>query len=288
MTTINEIISVCSRRDAEVWRVSSRAVVQYIKATRYVVIVPDKDVIFFKSISPHEYEIVGESRLIGDLKSLLTRVLSPRIHDRIGWYLQQFIKISAILRNRDDEFVLIWDADTLPLKHLNFVDSDGKVVFYAGEEYRASYFHFLSKSLGLSKKDHFSYIAQCLPVKVGWVRAMCRDLAKGDLSTWLESVVSQLDVNEPAGFSEYESIGTYVSHYFSNEFVISSRKWFRNGMSLVGEPAKLSRLTLLGLAKEYDYISFESWDKARGLCKRMKINFRKLKYFLAGLFLQSR
>jgi len=281
---INELISVCSAKDLDVWTVAAKKIVQFISAAHYTVIVPDSQVEIFASVTSTPFQVKPESNFVGDAKTRIAQTLSEDNQDRVGWYLQQFVKISAILAHDDQDIVLIWDADTVPLKSLEFIDQNGRLIYYKGSEFRKSYFDFIERALGLERNQDFSFIAQSLVAKVVWVRELFQYLENKTQKSWPEAVLAFLDPREPAGFAEFETLGTWFWQNHRSEMVISDRPWQRNGLSLVGNPLKLSQSTWLGLSKSYDFISFELWDKAVGLRKRAKRLYRRWKFSCQGMY----
>jgi hypothetical protein len=281
--SIDEVISVCSAKDLEVWTVASKNIVQFIPAAHYTVIVPDSQVALFSSVTSSPYQVKPESSFVGNAKERIAQTLSAENQDRVGWYLQQFIKISAILAHDDQDIVLIWDADTVPLKSLEFIDQNGRLIYYKSSEFRKSYFEFIERALGFKRDQDFSFIAQSLVAKVVWVRELFQFLENKTQKPWPEAVLSFLDPKEPAGFAEFETLGTWFWQNHRREMVISDRPWQRNGLSLVGNPLKLSKSTWLGLSKVFDFVSFELWDEVAGLRKRFKRLCRRWKYAFQGM-----
>ena len=277
---IDEVISVCSIKDIDVWTVAAKRIVQFISAKQYTVIVPDAQVQIFAAVTKAPYQVKPESQFVGSLKEKIVQTLTPENQDRVGWYLQQFVKISAVLTHDDRDVVLIWDADTVPLKKLEFINSNGKFIYYKGDEYRKSYFDFIECALGLKRTQNFSFIAQSLILKVSWARELTNALAQNAQLPWIDAVLSFLDKAEPAGFAEFETLGSWVWNHHHDEMLISERPWYRNGLSLVGNPLKLSHSVWNGLAKSYDFISFEAWDEPAGLRKKFKSFARKWGYAL--------
>ena len=280
---IDEVISVCSIKDIDVWTVAAKRIVQFISAKQYTVIVPDTQVEIFSAVTKAPYKVKPESQFVGSLKEKIVQTLTPENQDRVGWYLQQFVKISAVLTHDDRDVVLIWDADTVPLKKLEFINSSGQFIYYKGDEYRKSYFDFIERALGLKRTQNFSFIAQSLILKVSWARELTNALAQNAQLPWIDAVLSFLDKAEPAGFAEFETLGTWFWQNHRSEMVISDRPWQRNGLSLVGNPLKLSKSTWLGLSKAFDFVSFELWDEVVGLRKRFKRLCRRWKYTCQGM-----
>lgn len=278
-----EVISVCSAKDIDVWTVASKHVVEFIKAERYTVIVPDRELELFSSVTSAPYQVKPESQFVGNTKDRITQKLDMNNQDRVGWYLQQFVKIAAVLENDPASTVLIWDADTVPLKPLEFINSEGKLIYYRGEEYRKSYFDFIELALGLKRTQTFSFIAQSLTTKVSWAKELFDSLENSAGMPWMEAILFYLNSAEPAGFAEFETLGTWIWHHHQDEIIVTNRPWYRNGQSLVGNPTYLSKSVWKGLAKNYDFISFEVWDRRLGLRNALKTFFRKYWYSLRGV-----
>lgn len=277
---IDEVISVCSAKDIDVWTVAAKHIVQFISAKQYTVIVPDSQVALFTAATKEPYQVKPESQFVGNLKEKIVQTLTQENQDRVGWYLQQFVKISAVLAREHRDVVLIWDADTVPLKKLTFINSSGQFIYYKGDEYRKSYFDFIERALGLKRTQNFSFIAQSLVLKVAWAHELFKYLESKFQLLWMDVVLRQLDPAEPAGFAEFETLGSWIWNHHRDEIVISDRPWYRNGFSLVGNPLQLSNLVWSGLAKSFDFVSFEAWDAKVGIRNRIKQMYRRLKISL--------
>lgn len=280
------VVSVCSKKDIETWSVACRHIVKFIDANEYLIVVPDAEVDEFKSVTCSPYKVLPETSYVGDLKGRLQTLLPIENHDRIGWYLQQFIKIaaakSAPIDGNTEAVILIWDADTIPLKQLKFVNDDGKLIYYQGSEQHQPYFEFIEKAFGLKRKCGFSFIAQCFPAKISWVQSFCNAL-ESQGHDWVESIILNLDQSQRAGFSEYESLGTYIWNTYPNQVGLSHQQWERNGQKLLGKPSQLSESEWLGLSSTYDYISFEAWDINRGFRAHARAWWNRLKFTAMGL-----
>lgn len=282
---LDEVISVCSAKDIDVWSVAAKHIPKFIQASHYTVIVPDNEVELFSRVTTAPFQVKPESFFIGDAKERISRTLDSSNQHRVGWYLQQFVKIAAVLAHDDQDVVLIWDADTVPLIPLEFITQDGLLIYYKGDEYRQSYFDFLERALGLRRTQTFSFIAQSLVVKTIWARELFKTLENKTTLPWMDAILSFIDKSEPAGFAEFETLGTWIWYHHRHEIVINDRPWYRNGLSLVGNPLKLSPSAWNGLAKSYDFISFEAWDRTSGFRKNIKILINRFRYSFKGLAL---
>lgn len=86
----------------------------------------------------------------------------------VGWNDVIIVRktIKYVRRNlRCRKIYLIWDADTLPISHLEF-DDDGRLLFTRKKEYHAEYFITIERLLGLQRVITFSFIAEHMRLKL--------------------------------------------------------------------------------------------------------------------------
>ena len=260
MLRLTKFISVCSKKDIETWKVASQNILKHIDAEKYTVIVPDRDIPVFKSESPDSFEVVGESIYVGDTKDLLKTKLSADNQDRVGWFLQQFIKLAALKATNEDDFSLIWDADTVPLKPLSFSTNDGKVRIYNGSEHNLPYFEVIRKLLGMEKIISRSFVAQCIPIKGKWTKDFFNFIEDKHNTNWIDAIIDKIDFSKRIGFSEYETLGTYITHKYPDEFILIDSKWLREGVCYLGSVKNINRFWAKPITRRCDFASFESWD----------------------------
>jgi hypothetical protein len=148
----------------------------------------------------------------------------------------------------------------VPIKPIKFFDQNGKLNYFVGTEYHFPYFQTIEKLIELNKIVKFSFISQCFPVKAKWVQEFCDRIENKFDVNWINALVEHIDTSAISGFSEYESIGTYISHFHSNEITFAQGNWYRYGNSLIRGVHNLTDERIKELAKQYDYLSFELWD----------------------------
>lgn len=253
------VVSVCCVKDIKVWKLTAHYLPKYIDSIEYLLVVPDNEVSLFRGITPSIWSVRGEGEFVYDYsKNTIENRLVGKNVGRAGWYLQQFIKINAILDPilSDDDYVLIWDADTVPLKKIKFMGSSisSRLMFYSGSEFHHPYFLTLNKMLGIERVGNFSFIAQCLPTKVAWVREM--------LSTfpdYVDFVLSALPGKSVAEFSEYETIGTFIFLNYPQCVALNKRRWSRwlGGHIGLSQFAIINRVLLTICSIFYDHMTFE-------------------------------
>lgn len=84
---------------------------------------------------------------------------NSHLFSKKGWYLQQFLKMGFAMSEYSEDYYLIWDADTLPVRKIDFFH-DNKVLFCLKDEYHIPYFDTLKKIIGQSKAISQSFIAE--------------------------------------------------------------------------------------------------------------------------------
>lgn len=257
------VVSACRLADIGVWERASPRIIRFIESERYLVVVPDEEVPAFREKSPSRYEVVPESDYVpGDREKLATRLRGSVNEGRVGWYLQQLVKLKAILAVHSlNAPALIWDADTLPLRPMSFVGVNGVLGFTTGREYHVPYFRLIDQLLGLRREQEFSFIAQCLPTRTEWLESMCREIETRTSKPWDQSIIDAIDPNETSSFSEYETLGTYVFKKYAGEVAINEIPWLRNGLSQFGPLDRLTDSQLDAIGRYCAYVAFESYDR---------------------------
>ena len=257
---ISRVYCCCAIRDIEVWAVASKFIAKYIEADSYCVVVPDSDAPAFRWVTDPRFSVIPESVYTSRFEMALASAIEKHGSARFGWYIQQFIKIAAMASGNPDDYVLIWDADTIPVRKLSFFSEDGKIVFYTGSEHHKPYFSCIERLTGLSKVIPESFIAQCLLGKAGWAADFLSFVEDRFGKDPFQAIIEATDLSEKSGFSEYETLGTFFFSKYKNQFVPSERKWERNGYSLLGSCQKLETFHSRFLLRNADFVAFEKWD----------------------------
>jgi len=250
---IAKVVSTCILRDIEVWKVAAPRIINGISAAKYEIVVPDAEIDLFRRNAPDRYEITPESRYAQgfDLAKIRESLPDER-KDRAGWYLQQFLKLEACrVAEQDEDVVLIWDADTIPTGKLRFVTPEGQLLFRMSGEFHAPYFTCIEKLIGLPRLVTHSFIAQCFPTRVRWVKALASAIEARHGVHYFEAILRCAEKSSISGFSEYETLGTFAFHHFNKEVAFSSAPWLRNGKSVFGNLQAFERIMAL------EYVTFE-------------------------------
>lgn len=257
---LHSVISVCTARDIEVWEVASRYIVKNIDSQNYCVVVPSCDLEKFRAVSPSQYQVLDEDLVVDGLSLSTVRERMPKQNqDRAGWYFQQLLKLGALagLTVPDEGLVLIWDADTIPLKKLKF-EQEGRLIYFMGHENHGPYFETLKKLLQIDKKVDFSFIAQSFVFKKKWIKEFLSELEQIAGIKWWEAILRAIDLEEISGFSEYETLGNWLMLRHKDQIAFSTAKWERMGFSKA-DLHELGKYQLENPA--ISFISFEAWDQ---------------------------
>jgi hypothetical protein len=265
---IESLYTLCIERDIDVWKYSSRKILEMIYSDEYNLIVPDNQVNIFKRNTPSEFIIIPESSINKNISLQSIRDLLPiALKPWAGWYFQQILKIEAIIKTNKNNTV-IWDSDTIPLCNINFLNSNDIYNYYVGEEFHEEYFLTNKKLINIDKQVNFSFIAQCFPVCNEDIRRMIADIEGKHNKVWYEAMISCVEGGVIQGFSEYELMGSYLFKNSKEKMnFLEDRRWSRDGKKIFKCYQNLNDDNLRNLSKKFDFIAIEG-----GLDKNL-INF---------------
>ena len=262
MTQVDYVVSVAARQKLEVWGVTAQMLLKYLPATTYEVIVPARDIELFRENTPSGIAVTSEADYIKDFAQPLRERLGEE-NGRFGWYLQQFIKLEAVKRNSHLQKLVIWDADTVPLGPLALFDDEGIPVFYRGEENHTPYFDEIRVLFGLEKTVDFSFVAQCMPVTGQWVSEFFSELEQRHNVSWWQAIIQHIDPQEGSGFSEYETLGTFLNDRFG-PLKLQSGQWSRRGYHHYRSATDLLGVGAVEqLTEKLDFLAFEDWKRPK-------------------------
>ena len=278
------VVTVCTSEHGDVWKHTSKLMVDFFGASKYKVYVPEKEITEFIAITPPQFEILSEEKLGNAyLKKLREKIVHYENQERFGWYLQQFHKIEAI-QEVDTEGVLIWDADCVPLKKMRFFDEAGTPLYMvASKEMHQPYFELIEKTLGIKRVQDNSFVIPGFPMRSQWVEEFIFELAGPLGKEWYEKLLDDIDFSLKSGFSEFETLGTWVANRKPAGWKKTYMNWERFGQSRFGYAKSFDTKELIGIgaANNLDIISFENWDK-RGMNKIRKYFLRKIRNAFGG------
>lgn len=233
-----------------------------ISADSYEVYVPSAEVEDFRKISG-EVAVRTQEELSASYLGLLEAAVSNAHNEaRLGWYLQQFHKIEA-LRQSSDSRLIIWDADCVPVARRELFDQKGLPIFMEATERHAAYFETIRRLFGPIDFQPFSFVIPGFPILGEWASSFVSALeSRFPGKTWFEAIISATDLSLKSGFSETETLGTWMAYTYRGSWTSRPVAWERLGQSRFGKASRFSPSDLeeLGKKKELEVISFENWD----------------------------
>ena len=126
----------------------------YNKLIFFVICPKDQLKIFKKNLIEKNIKIISEDQIlrISEFKKILNiykkkMVYHNLIKKRLNWYYQQILKIDFITNNKicKNNNVVLWDADTLILKKIQFFKKNRSINYANVFEYHRPYFFTLEK-----------------------------------------------------------------------------------------------------------------------------------------------
>lgn len=264
------------------WRLTSHLLPEFVHAESYVVYVPDDEQEAFRNFTNSNVEVRSQKLLDRGYTEKLTTAMEEKGNlPRLGWYRQQFYKIQALL-DSDKDAQVIWDGDCVPVKPQSLFSRDGQPQYMRAREMHQPYFEMIQRLMGLSRVQDFSFVIPGFPMLKPWGNEFVDYVAeKNQGRAWSDAIISTTDLGLASGFSETETLGTWVANLKQGQWSAFDVAWERLGQSRFG-PAKSftpESIVALGAEQNFDIISFENWDvakkKKRSLAKRVMRRLRR-------------
>ncbi len=232
---------------------------RYTKVNKIYIVTPLENFPKINKIA-NNIILVDEDKLIPFMTIMELRNLTlPGFPEAAGWYFQQLLKLGCAYIDGLNEKFLVWDADTILLRPLDFFDGD-KLIFTIGSGYHSPYFDSFKNLIGIDPKADYSLIAQHMPMNKKIIIEILNKIADNFAGSdnWAWKIMNNLSGDSKQLFSEYECFGHFVKIIYPGRFVTRSIPWLRFGTrisSLQPSSTELNRL-----AKRYFFASFEIWD----------------------------
>lgn len=234
-------------------------IIKHIKPKAIVVISSNE---VKKKLSDYKNIIfLDEDNLVNGLDFQNIEILIKKCHGnpkRSGWYFQQFLKMAYAFCCEEDCY-LLWDADTVPLRDIEFIKDD-KYILDLKSEYHKPYFTTIKKLIGIDKVLRESFICEHMIIDKDIMKELICLIEKNKnidgIYFWekiLHSIIRKdIDMN---GFSEYETYGSYSLRNYPERFCFRKLETLREGKLLFGNAGK--KKALKWASESYDTISFE-------------------------------
>jgi len=290
------------------------------KKLNVFIICPKKEIQEFKSQSLlKKANIISEESLISfkTFKSIFNKLsikvkYKNKIKNRLKWYYQQILKLSFLLKflDKKNKNLIIWDADTIILKKINFFINNKSILYGNFFEFHKQYYK--TNSYFFDKKKYFiSFLNQFIAVTTNEVNFLKKILLEDNKQKINKKSIYFLSKKimiaifrkhkayNGSLFSEYELIGQSI-YLMRGEKQIPIL-YLRNGLN--GKLTKLQKkisifLNFKHVTYEHSHYNIDSigmlsrklsWLKFFKLIIKNLIKFylRKIRYNFKYTFLTS-
>ena len=276
------------------------------------IICPQKDLILFKEkFKNHNITIVNEDDILSfeDFKNIFLNLskeikYQKEFENRLGWYYQQMLKIAFAIDFIDNkkENIVIWDADTIILRKINFFKNFDSNSFASLFEFHKAYYITTKSILRILPSYFISSLIQFIAVDIennfNLKNKLNKYMEKNlfQTSEWVSNIIfksifeSHAEYNGSM-FSEYELIG--ISNLLSKkrkQKALFTLRFGLNGMLTDGQILICKLLNVYHVTYEHSHPNKNS----QGMLNRnqswpifikiilkdlIKFNLRNIKHF---------
>jgi len=267
-----QVLASCRARDLPVLEIVASWLPANIPLKEFVVIAPDAECAMMQRCLGRAARVMPEDGFIPGVTMAALRGLPVEGFPRAaGWYYQQLLKLQYAFVDPEDDFYLIWDADTVPLRPMRFFDANGRMLLTKATENHAPYFDTYRRLLAEEPNREFSFIAQHILVQKSIAREMLARL-EGIIpgsECWAWKIMRSLPPSGLNLFSEYETYGHYVKNHHPNRVAFVERQWHR-AAAPPGGCAVPTDAELHAAAQKYEFAAYERATRGwRRLARRV-------------------
>jgi len=251
-----DVVIVLKLRHLHIVRLAVEYLNQFANVRNIFMITANQNFKYLKKLAAN-IVLIDEDKLIPTMALVsLQRLPIKGFPKMAGWYYQQLLKLGASCIEQISKYYLIWDADTVLLKTLDFFDQNGKVLYTKAAEYHQPYFNLYKKIFNTEPNREFSFISQHMMVDKQIVQEIFQNIEtriEGQ-ENWAWKLMKYVD-NDNYRLSEYELYGHYVKKNYSDSVAYRDLPWLRDGTAVVSFfPQKEN---LHQLRERYYFVSFE-------------------------------
>lgn len=254
---------------------------KFYEKNYFYIIVPNKDQNFFKKkIKKKNVKIISENSIIkfSNFKKISNKYLKhtkyyKKIQNRLKWYYQQVLKISFLIdfiENKNENMV-IWDADTILIKKLNFCQNNFSYYYGTTSYFYKAYYLTNKFILNGLPKYFISSLAQFIsasPIEITYLVNKLNKKKKrlSNTGEWIthiiiNSIVKSHKVYNGSMFSEYELIGqSQLMVNYKKQLLISGIRENLNGKLSDLQKIILSFLGFKYIAYEHTHQNLQSFN----------------------------
>ncbi|MBQ7561081.1 MAG: hypothetical protein IJS99_04485 [Synergistaceae bacterium] len=231
----------------------------------------------------NENEFVDVARI----KEIYLSRVSKNIN-HYGWYVQQFIKMQ-FSRFTQDEYYLIWDSDTIPLKQVKMFDDDSRPFFDMKTEFHEPYFETIAKLFpDVHKVINKSFISEHMIINSNFMRVLIDEIESNSAlegGNFQEKIINAIDTKNlsSSGFSEFETYGNYIMTRYPDKYILRDWHSLRSKIKFYRNTSELTDRQIKWLISYYDAISIEKGQKLKFFAPIIQSKFFQEKFTAQSL-----
>jgi len=266
---MHDVIMPVTSRHNPIAALSIATLARHINPRHIYVMTSGDNASFFEKLQKHYPVIVlDENHVIPGINlqtigDYIQKAQQDR--NRAGWYFQQFLKMSSCFLPDISDYYLIWDADTIMLNPIEFLNDQNQVLIKPSLEYNKPYFDTYEKLLGRTRSVDFSFISEHCFIKSDYMKELISEIEQHSTVKrhWVWTIMNAMETKHlsHAGFSEYETYGNYVNTVHPEAIALRPLKTIRYAARRFGLVP--NRYDIYRLSLSYAYASFESWDTGK-------------------------
>lgn len=266
-----QIVSACLARDLPIYKITCQSLRDWIPGAEIHVITRRQDFDLFHNTCGKDLHLWDEAELLpGMTLQDLRQMPFPFFPKGAGWYFQQFLKYAFVEVSNNDEYFLIWDADTVLLKPIEFFNSEGKPIYTKASEHHRPYFQTFETLFDSPANREFSFISQHQIIHKGILRQMLSEIQQRNptATNWAWAIMNNLQGQGSNLFSEYETYGHYLKLRHPDGFAARDLPWTRDGAAMAGYPPSAPKLEII--SKEFAFAAFEAnYSTSRRILRKL-------------------
>ena len=261
-----DVVMPISQKDVDLIRIGLPYFTEFLPMKKLVIIGTDEVRQRIDALGKNDMiRFIEEDSIlsINDVKKVMDHISSGDVTavKRSGWYLQQFLKMKYAYLC-EDEYYLVWDADTLPVTPICLWEENAPV-FDMKDEYYPSYFKTMECLIqGLGKLEEKSFISEHMLINVDVMKNLMNEIEEnqhlGSNKTFWENILFSIDKDMLAhsGFSEFETYGNFCCLKFPQLYRMREYTSLRDGAKYF-KADRFSKVEAGWVAEDYMAVSFE-------------------------------
>ncbi|MEO5917126.1 MAG: DUF6492 family protein [Luteolibacter sp.] len=264
-----QVVSACIARDLPIYQIACASLRTHLPDPEINLITRKEDFTRFRNACGTDLVLWDENALLpGMTLKELREMPLPFFPKGAGWYFQQFLKFAFVNVSGGGDHYLIWDADTVLLRPMDFFDSSGRALYTKAKEHHLPYFKTFEQLFGCTANREFSFISQHQIIDKTILRQMLAEIETKHPESrgWAWAIMENLRGEGSNLFSEYETYGHYAKWRHPESITFRDLQWTRNGERIAGYPPKPEKLGIL--AESYSYAAFETFFSLKNRIKR--------------------